>query len=93
MSGCETVLVTGATGNQGGAVARALLGAGHRVRALPRHPESDAALTLAEAGAELAGGDFGDPAALRAACRSADDLAALVTLAFEQPSRFAGQRR
>ena len=35
-----TVAVTGATGAQGGATARALLAAGHRVRALTRQPSS-----------------------------------------------------
>jgi uncharacterized protein YbjT (DUF2867 family) len=37
------VLVTGATGQQGGAVARALLSRGHSVKALTRKPDSDAA--------------------------------------------------
>jgi uncharacterized protein YbjT (DUF2867 family) len=74
MRGCETVLVTGATGNQGGAVTHALLGAGHQVRALTRHPGSAAAAALAREGAQLAAGDFGDPAALRAACRGADGV-------------------
>lgn len=36
MSRSITVLVTGATGKQGGAVARALLKKGHEVRALTR---------------------------------------------------------
>jgi uncharacterized protein YbjT (DUF2867 family) len=74
MGGCETVLVTGATGNQGGAVTRALLDAGHRVRALTRRTGSSAALALAGAGAEVVAGDFGDPASLRAACRGADGV-------------------
>ena len=37
-----TTLVTGATGRQGGAVARHLLGEGWKVRALTRNPDSDA---------------------------------------------------
>ncbi|WP_292645110.1 NmrA family NAD(P)-binding protein, partial [Mesorhizobium sp.] len=44
------VLVTGVTGQQGGAVARALLSSGHRVKALTRRPDSDAARQLASAG-------------------------------------------
>jgi uncharacterized protein YbjT (DUF2867 family) len=36
MSTTRTVLITGATGQQGGAVARALLSRGHRVKALTR---------------------------------------------------------
>ena len=43
MSTKRSVLVTGATGQQGGAVARALLSSGHRVKALTRKPDSDAA--------------------------------------------------
>jgi uncharacterized protein YbjT (DUF2867 family) len=41
MSTKRSVLVTGATGQQGGAVARALLSRGHRVEALTRKPDSD----------------------------------------------------
>jgi uncharacterized protein YbjT (DUF2867 family) len=51
-------LVTGATGQQGGATARELLAAGHKVRAMTRKPESDAAGALAEAGAEVVQGDL-----------------------------------
>ena len=46
MSTKRSVLVTGATGQQGGAVARALLSRGHRVKALTRKPDSDAARQL-----------------------------------------------
>ncbi|GAA2301459.1 NmrA family NAD(P)-binding protein [Streptomyces violaceusniger] len=60
----EPVLVTGATGNQGGAVARALLAAGRPVRALVRDPSSAAAGRLAAAGATLVRGDLDDPASL-----------------------------
>ena len=38
-----SILVTGATGRQGGALARQLLYQGHRVMALTRHPDSPAA--------------------------------------------------
>ena len=56
----RTVLVTGATGNQGGATARHLLGAGWQVRALVRDPGSSAAHALAQAGAHLVLGDMAD---------------------------------
>ncbi|MEK1886313.1 MAG: NmrA/HSCARG family protein [Phyllobacterium sp.] len=56
----RSVLVTGATGQQGGAVAHALLSRGHRVKALTRKPDSDAARGLASAGAEVVAGDLGD---------------------------------
>jgi uncharacterized protein YbjT (DUF2867 family) len=63
------VLVTGATGNQGGATARHLLADGWRVRALVRDPEKPAARQLAEAGAELVTGDMGNRDTLDAATR------------------------
>jgi uncharacterized protein YbjT (DUF2867 family) len=58
------VLVTGATGKQGGAVAHQLLAKGHGVRALTRKPESDAARKLAAAGAEIVTGHLEDRASL-----------------------------
>jgi uncharacterized protein YbjT (DUF2867 family) len=58
------VLVTGATGPHGGAVARALLAAGHRVRALTRDPSSNRARALTALGAESVGGDLLDPQSL-----------------------------
>src|SRR6266481_6588037 len=39
----RTILITGVTGNQGGAVAQALQGSGFRVRGLTRKPESERA--------------------------------------------------
>jgi uncharacterized protein YbjT (DUF2867 family) len=58
------ILVTGATGNQGGATARRLLAGGWPVRALVRDPAAPAAAALAAAGAELSRGDFDDPGSL-----------------------------
>lgn len=52
------VLVSGATGQQGGAVARRLLGHGFAVRALTRDPEKPAARELTDLGAEVVRGDF-----------------------------------
>jgi uncharacterized protein YbjT (DUF2867 family) len=59
-----TILVTGATGRQGGAVVRNLLAGGWRVLALTRDVSTPAALALAAAGAELVRGDLDDRAAL-----------------------------
>jgi uncharacterized protein YbjT (DUF2867 family) len=70
----RTVLVTGATGQQGGAVARALLARGHRVRALTRKPDSDSARQLASAGAEIVSGDLGDAASVAKAASGADTM-------------------
>jgi uncharacterized protein YbjT (DUF2867 family) len=53
-----SVLVTGATGNQGGTLARLLLSRGHRVRGLTRKPESPTAKKLKALGAEIATGDM-----------------------------------
>jgi uncharacterized protein YbjT (DUF2867 family) len=58
------IVVTGATGLQGGAVARRLLGGGWRVRALTRNQRSAKAQALAAAGAEVVQGDMADPASL-----------------------------
>jgi uncharacterized protein YbjT (DUF2867 family) len=73
------VLVLGATGGQGGAVASALLSSGVPVRALVRESASRGAQSLAQAGAELATGDFTDEAALTAAMRGAAAAFALTT--------------
>jgi uncharacterized protein YbjT (DUF2867 family) len=54
------VLVTGATGKQGGATARALLAAGVPVRALVRDPATDRATAVEALGAELVTGDLHD---------------------------------
>ena len=54
------VLVTGATGRQGGATARALLAAGVSVRALVRDPGTERARAVQALGAELVRGDLHD---------------------------------
>ncbi len=63
----KRVLVTGATGTQGGATARALLQAGIPVRLLVRDPAAPGARALAQAGAELCQGNFEDAGSLREA--------------------------
>ena len=74
MSTKRSVLVTGATGQQGGAVARALLASGHRVKALTRKPDSDAARQLKSAGADLVTGDLGDAASVRTAASGVNTM-------------------
>ncbi|WP_280334696.1 NmrA/HSCARG family protein [Nocardia wallacei] len=69
MTADRVFLVLGATGNQGGAVARALLGNGRRVRAFVRDPHTAAAAELARLGAELVTGDLDRARSLRAAAR------------------------
>jgi uncharacterized protein YbjT (DUF2867 family) len=73
MSTFLRILVVGATGAQGGSVARHLLRAGsYRVRCLTRRAGSPAALALAGLGAEVVEGDLRDPATLRAALRGCE---------------------
>lgn len=67
--GTDAILVTGATGQQGGATARELLAAGHLVYAMTRNPDGDAARALAGAGAHIVAGDLDDEASLRAALK------------------------
>ncbi len=65
-NGRPAVLVTGATGAQGGSVARHLLERGRfAVRALTRNPDSPAAGALRAAGAEVVRGDLRDLGGLR----------------------------
>lgn len=65
--GQDAILVTGATGKQGGATARELLAGGHLVHAMTRQPDGPAARSLASAGARVVRGDLDDEASLRAA--------------------------
>jgi uncharacterized protein YbjT (DUF2867 family) len=74
-----TVVVTGATGKQGGAVARGLLERGHKVRAVTRDPDSSQAKSLANAGATLVGASLEDTAALTKALEGATSLFAMTT--------------
>jgi uncharacterized protein YbjT (DUF2867 family) len=62
-----TILIAGATGQQGGAVARELLAAGHNVKAMTRNPGGEGAKALAALGAEVVQGDLNDAASLERA--------------------------
>ena len=73
------VLVLGATGTQGGAVARALLAAAVETRALVRDPDAARARTLADAGATLVRGDLNDADALTPAFADAAAVYAVTT--------------
>jgi len=64
-----TVLVTGATGRQGGAVIRHMLPKGWKLRALTRNSTSHAAQELARQGVEVVQGDLEDPPSLDRAAR------------------------
>jgi uncharacterized protein YbjT (DUF2867 family) len=56
----DIILVAGATGKQGGAVARHLLKSGYKVKAMTRKPDSEKAKFLKGLGAELVQGDYDD---------------------------------
>ena len=64
-AGRRIVVVTGATGLQGGAVAHHLLKEGWHVRALTRNTASPQAQALAALGAEVVQGHMEDPASLQ----------------------------
>lgn len=77
----QTVLITGATGTQGGAVLRGLLeaDAGTHVVALVRDPSAPKAVALSELGAELRQGDLSDVDSLAAAFDGIDAVYAVTT--------------
>src|SRR3989442_5138838 len=79
MSGKLTVLVTGATGKQGGHLVRELLARGHAIRALTRKPESAGAAALAARGVTIVSGDFEDQGSLERAARGVDTVFAMST--------------
>ena len=68
------VLVTGATGQQGGHVARQLLKRGHRVRALTRDPHSPKLAELRSKGVEAVQGSFDDEPSIERAARGVDAM-------------------
>jgi uncharacterized protein YbjT (DUF2867 family) len=73
------ILVLGATGGQGGAVADALLARNAPVRAMVRRPDETAVRRLAACGVEVVAGSLDDPASLGAAMRDTAGAFALTT--------------
>lgn len=73
----KLILVSGATGQQGGAVAKALLAKGQKIRVMTRNP--DKAAVLAKAGAEVIKGDFMRPADMQAAMRGVHGVFGVTT--------------
>jgi uncharacterized protein YbjT (DUF2867 family) len=67
MTADRTVLITGVTGQQGGAVAKSLQGKGFHLRGLTRMPESGRAAALVRQGVDVVKGDLDDEATLRRA--------------------------
>jgi uncharacterized protein YbjT (DUF2867 family) len=72
MANEKTILITGATGKQGGATIRHLVKrGGFKLRAMTRKPDSDAAKAVAALGAEVVAGDLNDAASLERAVKGA----------------------
>ena len=63
----RTVLITGATGKQGGATIRSLQGKNFNLRAMTRHPGGEAARVLQGLGVDIVEGDLNDEASLERA--------------------------
>ncbi len=76
----KTIAVIGATGQQGGGLARAILANPKQefaARAVTRQPDSEKARALAAAGAEVVAGDLDDPASLERAFAGAHGVYAV----------------
>ena len=63
----KLITVFGATGAQGGPIARLLLQKGFKVRAVTRNPDSEKAKALREAGAEVVAGNMDEADSVKAA--------------------------
>lgn len=67
----QTILITGITGKQGGALARSLKGSGFKLRGMTRKPDSDHAKAFARDGIQIVAGDLDDETSLREAMTGA----------------------
>jgi uncharacterized protein YbjT (DUF2867 family) len=67
----KIVLITGVTGQQGGALLRALSGKGFKLRGMTRKPTGEAAQKLQALGVEIVPGDLDDVASLKSALAGA----------------------
>jgi uncharacterized protein YbjT (DUF2867 family) len=85
------ITVTGATGQQGGAVARALLKDGWRVRAFVRDASKPAAKALKQLGAEIALGDYENEKSIQHALNGAYGVYSVQTMF--TPAGIAGEIR
>src|ERR671927_298591 len=68
------ILVTGATGQQGGSLARLLLQKKHKVYALTRNTQSSAAQDLRNKGADIVKGDLDDSDSLERAVKDVESV-------------------
>jgi uncharacterized protein YbjT (DUF2867 family) len=81
----KTILVIGATGQQGGAVVRQLLAKGWQVRALSRNLKKPAVQTLIEKGVTVMQGDLDDAGSLRRALEGVYGVFSVITVPDEGP--------
>ncbi|KKA27158.1 hypothetical protein TD95_000359 [Thielaviopsis punctulata] len=91
MASPKFAVIVGATGNQGGAVARRFLQAGFRVRGICRNAESDSARALAALGAEIYTADLNEGGAALTAAFAGANVIFSVTQYWEP--FFAGRAR
>jgi uncharacterized protein YbjT (DUF2867 family) len=70
----RNILVTGATGQQGGSLARLLLQKKHKVHALTRNTQSTAAQDLRNRGAKILKGDLDDSDSLKRAVKDVQSI-------------------
>jgi len=71
MPSSKKILITGATGQQGGAVAAALAGSGFELQGMTRKPDSPAAAALKQKGVTIVQGDLDNAASLTKALAGA----------------------
>ena len=74
MQNSKTVFVTGATGNQGGAVVRHLLSKGFYVKALTRNPDLPRSKSIVHENLEILKGDLNDPPSYRNYLQNTDTV-------------------
>jgi len=74
MQAPATIFVTGATGNQGGAVVRHLLGKGIHIKALTRDEESEKAQQLRKLGVEVIRGNLDEPTSFNEHLKNVDGV-------------------
>ncbi|GII81171.1 NmrA family transcriptional regulator [Sphaerisporangium rufum] len=91
MDGKGPIVVTGATGRQGGAVARHLIDRGWAVRALVRDPDGPNAQELARRGAAITAGDLDDRESMKTALAGAYGVFSVQ--GFTGPDGVAGEMR
>src|SRR5215217_5042412 len=79
MSDTRRIFVTGATGNQGGAVVKSLLLRGYQVRALTRNINTEKAKALAQANVEVVVGDLSNTGSYRDYLKDVDGIFSVQT--------------